>query len=100
MNILKNFEISNISIIFLLSDHILHPTFNFSSTAILTLSIIRYDSNSWFPKTIINNPFLAYGIFLALDSVFRATFNYSVASLFNLEFYVLLSFFKTIKRDI
>ncbi len=46
MSILKDFEMPNISIIFLLSDHTLHPIFNFSSTAILTLSIIKCDSNS------------------------------------------------------
>ncbi len=46
MSILKNFEMLNISIIFLLSDHILYSIFSFNSIAILTLSIIRCDSNS------------------------------------------------------
>jgi len=46
MSILKDFEMPNISVIFLLSDHTLHSIFSFGSTAILTLPIIRYDSNS------------------------------------------------------
>ena len=46
MSILKDFEMSNISVIFLLSDYILYFIFGFDSTAILTFSIIRCDANS------------------------------------------------------
>ncbi len=46
MSILKDFEMSNISVIFLLSDYTLYFIFSFGSTAILMFPIIRCDSNS------------------------------------------------------
>ena len=99
IGVLKNLKLPNISVI-LLSDHILHHTLSLDSTAILTLPITRCNSNFWFPKAIIDNPFLAYGIFLAFDSVFRAISNYSVVSLFSSEFCVFFSFFRTVERGI
>ena len=52
MSILKDFEMLNISVIFLLSDHTLHPIFSFGSIAILIFDFLKRSQVIYFLRII------------------------------------------------